>query len=655
MANSIQIDENQFRTLFNDVSDGIIITDLSGAILQLNAAAETIFGAVEGKTLCDYLEHFYLNAKDVVQVDDCQSASCCSLTTEIDQNDYNYQCFVKRDGGRNIPVDLKMSRVSIRHVDRFFVTVKDMSRQKEVEELLAQTETKLGLMYASSPLSCMTFDLETMLIVDCNEATEHLFDTTKDKFIGLHPAEFSPEFQEDGTHSAIAAKEQIEKTVRDGANQFTFTHRRFSGETFPCEITTCVRDFEGRKMFVASVRDMTEQRLAERELRSAKQSAEAANRLKSEFLANMSHEIRTPLNGIIGLSDAISRYADTPTLKEHVSIIKTCGEDLDVLIDDILTLSKIEADGIELDPVCVNPRHLMRLIKDIWAKKAMERGNQVSLLVSDAVPENLELDPVRVRQCISNLLSNAIKFTENGKIDVKIEYLTQSGSNYLCVSVKDNGIGMTDAESAKIFDAFTQADASITRKFGGTGLGLSIVKSLAEKMGGRVKVKSQTGLGSTFIFAVKTREVMSRHETSEPITPQMEAKLDGLNILYAEDNDVNAQVLEICLKDLNLKLTRAHNGVEAVDFASLHKYDLILMDINMPKMNGVEAAIEIKSQESLNSETPIIAVTANVMEDGLDDYKRVGMTNICSKPYNVNTLIDIMEAALMGDLSDIAA
>lgn len=655
MPNTIQINDDQFQTLFNDVSDGIILTDLNGVILQLNPAAATIFGAVINKTLCDRLEHICPNTEDDAQLSGHSLASCCSLTKNIDKSDYNFQCNVKRDDAESIPVELKMSRVNIRDAERFFVTVKDISRQKEIEKLLVQTETKLGLMYASSPLSCMTFDLETMRIVDCNEATERLFNTTKDEFIGLHPAEFSPEYQEDGTLSTIAAKEQIEKTVREGANQFNFMHKRFTGEPFPCEVTTCVRDFEGRKMFVASVRDMTKQKLAERELRTAKQAAETANRLKSQFLANMSHEIRTPLNGIIGLSDAISRYADTPILKEHLSIIKTCGEDLEVLLDDILTLSKIEADGIELDPVSVNPRYLMRLINDIWVKKAMERGNKVSVSVSDLVPENLELDPVRVRQCISNLLSNAIKFTENGTIDIKLDYLTQSESDYLCVSVKDSGIGMTAAESEKVFEAFTQADASITRKFGGTGLGLSIVKSLAEKMGGRVKVKSRIGVGSTFIFAVKTREVISNLETAELITPQVEAKLDGLNILYAEDNDVNAQVLEICLKDLNLNLTRAHNGVEAVDFASLHKYDLILMDINMPKMNGVEAAVEIKSQDSLNFETPIIAVTANVMEESRDDYSRVGMSGICSKPYNVSTLIEIMETALLDNLDNLAA
>ena len=381
-------------------------------------------------------------------------------------------------------------------------------------------------------------------------------------------------------------------------------------------------------------------------LKTAEFKAKAADRAKSEFLANMSHEIRTPLNGIVGLSDTIVKNATTPLLKQQLSIIKQCGNDLNVIIDDILTLSKIEADGIDLEIIPVDVRQLLHLIDQLWREKAQDKGNALEFSIKDDVPATLLLDPVRVRQCISNLVGNAVKFTDKGKITITAEWAQSSQSKFLVIKVADTGCGITEAQAAVIFNPFTQADSSITRKYGGTGLGLNIVKTLANKMGGDVKVKSTYGKGSCFALVIKTQKLdCTPPNPPPPVAEPSPDSLSGLNILFAEDNDINAQVLKIMLEPEGVVLTRAYNGHEAVTLASRQLFDIILMDIQMPIMTGVEACLKIKSSDSPNKDTAIIALTANVLPEDRREYIAAGMVDLCAKPYNISQLTNSILAA----------
>ena len=625
----------QTQTILQSIMNGVIITDSAGVVSEFNYACEKMFGhdsdKMIGKSLQSLMPELFSGESDNA------FQPVIGVPRELR---------VPNQHGGDVPIRFTVNKSVETGAVNYVIIIHDLTHRKTLEEAVAASETKLLTMYASSPAACMTVDLETMKITDCNAAAEKMFNTTREAFIGLTPSYFSPVFQDDGRPSDALAMEMIQKTIREGRNHFYWTHTRMTGENFPCEINTCVRELDHRAIFIASVRDMTEQKAVEKELMDAKQEAEKANFLQSRLLANMSHEIRTPLNGIMGISDAITRSVECPELQEQLAIIKECGTDLTVLIDDILTLSKIEADGLDLELVDIDVRELFESVQVIWQDKAGERGNLFQVIVKEGVPSRVLLDPVRVRQCINNLCGNAIKFTENGRIQVIADWIETRKESFLTVRVVDTGCGISEDQFGIIFKPFRQADCSITRKYGGTGLGLSIVKSLTEKMGGGIKVKSKIGQGSAFMLALKAdrSEVVQIRKPAEK--QRSENPLLGLNILYAEDNDINAYVLNALLGPTGVNLTRAENGVEAVEMAGLKHYDLILMDIQMPIMTGVEACAEIKASNSPNKTTPIIALTANVMPHHQKEYIKVGMIDVCAKPYNLEQIQNCILKAL---------
>lgn len=300
----------------------------------------------------------------------------------------------------------------------------------------------------------------------------------------------------------------------------------------------------------------------------------------------------------------------------------------------------------DINPGMTEIRALFTEVKQRWQMDAQRHGNRIAVSVKDDTPTHLNLDSVRVKQCIGNLVSNAIKFTKDGHIQIIADCFKSSQSSYLRVAVRDTGSGMDYDQTKSIFDDFNQANLSTGQTFGSGGRGLNIVNTLVKKMGGTVKVESMSGIGSTFVFAVKIHSAAPKLEsvalrTSTP--PQDLAKLD---ILFAEDNNINAQVLTAFLKPHGSKLTRAHHGQQAVNIAGKRKFDIILMDIQMPIMNGVDACELIKSPGQVNMETPVVAVTANVTRPKLETYKAVGMVGVCAKPYTAEQLIGEIKSAV---------
>jgi len=368
------------------------------------------------------------------------------------------------------------------------------------------------------------------------------------------------------------------------------------------------------------------------ELELAKNKAEAATKVKSEFLANMSHEIRTPMNGIIGMTHLALKDNPNNKQKHYLDIINNSAKTLLNIINDILDFSKIEAGKLTIDKIDFKLDELLVNVSNLVKFKAQEKGLEFNINYDDEMPLNLYGDSLRISQVLINLVNNAIKFTSKGYININIE---NSGDDFT-FKVCDSGIGMNEFEQSKLFEAFTQADGSTTRKYGGTGLGLSISKQLVELMGGKIWVESQENKGSTFGFTLKLpkakNDIKTTHEEFANINT-----LDGSNILLAEDNKINQEIIIGLLENSGINLDIANNGKEAVDIftSNKDKYELILMDLQMPIMDGYEATKQIRA---ISKDIPIIALTANAMKEDIEKTKLSGMQEHLNKPIEVEKL-----------------
>ena len=379
-----------------------------------------------------------------------------------------------------------------------------------------------------------------------------------------------------------------------------------------------------------------------KDLEREKRAAEHSAKVKSEFLANMSHEIRTPMNGILGMATQLS---DTPLTKpqtEMLDIIVSSGESLLVIINDILDLSKIEADKIELEQRPIALRALLKDLTLLFNGQATAKGIQ---LRSEVLPVDQPLvflgDETRLKQVLMNLLGNAIKFTDQGEVVLTATIQQDAqGSVTLLLSVTDTGIGIESDNIEKLFDAFSQADTSITRKFGGTGLGLTITHKLLQLMDSKLNVESETGKGSRFFF-----EIEAQKGAVEPDTPRManmdtseDLDLSSLNVLVAEDNKTNQLVMKGFLAKLSIdNVMLAEDGERAVELCRDHAFDLIFMDMQMPVKDGLQATLDIKAMHQYQP-VPIIALTANVLEDDKNRCLAVGMCDFVSKPISLEAL-----------------
>ncbi len=379
--------------------------------------------------------------------------------------------------------------------------------------------------------------------------------------------------------------------------------------------------------------------------------ATQASEAKSQFLANMSHEIRTPMNGIIGFTDILADENLGDQQREYVNIIRNCGRELLVLINDILDFSRIEANKLEAEIASCSLAELLNAVESFMRPKAEEKGLEFKVLESAGLPSQIRTDPLRLRQCLVNLVGNAIKFTQAGHVYINILVQEEAGEPYICFNVEDTGIGIPQDKQKTIFEAFTQADGSYTRKYGGSGLGLTITKRLAEILGGRLTVISKEGEGSTFSLTlpigVDTRDnsFLDRHNLVQELRAEDESatsKFSG-RVLVAEDTLTNQVLVELLLKRLGLDVTIAADGIEAVDKALSGDFDLILMDIQMPKMNGYEATRALREK---GLATPIVALTAHAMKG--DDKKCIesGCDDYLSKPIDRQKLLDVISKYL---------
>jgi two-component system, sensor histidine kinase len=395
---------------------------------------------------------------------------------------------------------------------------------------------------------------------------------------------------------------------------------------------------------------------AEAELMVAKEAAEASNRAKSEFLANMSHEIRTPLTGILGFTDLLLAGGDDGELvkrEEYLTTIQASGKHLLGVINDILDLSKIEAGRVEFDCESSRPDQIVQEVVRVLQVKAEEKALDLNVRWETAVPETIRTDASRVRQALINLIGNSVKFTASGSVTIAGRFIESAGRPQMQFDITDTGIGIAPEQIEHIFDPFVQADNSVTRRFGGTGLGLAITRKIARGLGGNLTATSTPGVGSTFTLTIDTGDVtgvaFSSPAASEKPRPVTAASLDrqrafaANEILLVEDGETNRKLIKLLLERAGARVTTAENGAIGCEFALRRPFDLILMDMQMPVMDGYSAARKLRDA---GLTLPIIALTAHTMSGDREKCLEAGCSDYLTKPIVPEQMFDLIERSL---------
>ncbi|WP_435628480.1 PAS domain S-box protein [Candidatus Ferrigenium straubiae] len=499
-----------------------------------------------------------------------------------------------------------------------------------------------------------------------NEAYAKMTGYTVDELLTMHISQLDV-----GEKSAEEVAAHGKKIIAQGFDQFEARHRRKDGQEIDVEIFA--RFMPETQTFFAFLRDITERKRVERELRElneqleervaqrtleltqAKQLAESANRTKGEFLANMSHEIRTPMNSILGMANlALNNEAD-PKSREYLEKIRLSGEHLLGIIDDILDFSRLDAGKLKIDAVDFDLPRVLENINNLVAGKVAAKELELVFDTDDGLCINLRGDPLRLAQIVANYVDNAVKFTEKGRVVIRTRKIEEDETSCLLrFEVQDSGIGMSEAEQARLFQPFQQVDASATRRYGGTGLGLAICKQLAGMMqDGEVGVESATGQGSTFWFSVRLGKTGQPCRAGGENKVRVPPAISGARVLLVENNLFNQQVAREFLVNAGATVCVAQNGKEALDLLQKENFDCVLMDLQMPVLDGLETTRLIRANPVF-ARMPVIAMTASVSERDRERCLAAGMNDFISKPFKPGLFYAVIAGCLSGQASDSA-
>jgi len=623
---ALRASEEKYRQLFENANESILVAQ-DGRIRFFNPQFQGVMGyPAEELVSRPFWEYIYPEDREMVvlrHLKRLQGGDAPQL--------YSFR-IVDKDG---MVKWMEISAVLIswegRPATLNFLT--DISERKKVEEALKESEIRFRTAVEMAPDAIFIAD-QTGAFIEVNEAACRQLGYTREHLLTKRVFDIVPV-------SLCSRASWRLRTMQNAGSSYESCHVRSDGTRIPVELNIRMIILNGRPAFLGIARDITERKQTEMALRGAKEEAEAATEAKSEFLANMSHEIRTPLNAVVGLTGLLLETALTREQREYVETIWSSGDSLLSIINDILDFSKIESDRMDLE---FSPFDLRKCIQDsmhLVCTQASKKGLEMAVLINDDVPEIILGDPTRLGQILTNLLSNAVKFTDSGSVLVSVSSRQlQSRRHEIHFTIKDTGIGIPEDKIGRIFRSFTQADSSTTRRYGGTGLGLAISKRLVELMGGRIWVESLLGIGSTFHFTIPAEEtVIPPVNKTTAFGVNKDSRVDGrhdLRILLAEDNLVNQKVILRMLDKLGYQADAVANGLEVLQAIEHQPYDIVLMDVQMPDMDGLEAAKEICKRWS---ERPkIIAITANALQGDREKCIAAGMDDYISKPLKLEEL-----------------
>lgn len=625
-------ESSRYRQMIDHARDYIILMDLDGNILEANEAAQKAYGYSAAE-----LRYMHVNNLCVAEEYNQEHLKQMKKADGL-----YYATIHRRKDGSEFYVEVRLQEFCVGDSIMLFSIARDITERKMAEEELVWQQSKYYYLFMNMndfyAYYKIIYDDQhnavDLKLLELNKSYEEFLGLDRDVIIGKSFTELFPDVKE-VLNSAI---QQFDGRLIIGKRAMI---DEFFSEVYHRWLSVLIYSpSEGEVITIVS--DITDKKQYELQLIDMKDSAETANRAKSEFLANMSHEIRTPLNGMVGMVDLTLLSDLDEEQRDNLETAKSCANSLLTIINDILDFSKMEAGKLAIENVNFDLRMLIEEILKAFRTRVEEKQLRLIFSIDYGIPNLLYGDPNRIRQVLNNLLSNSVKFTNKGEIHLNVQMISKK-EDYIKLefSVVDTGIGIKKEDIKKLFQSFIQIEPTFTKQYGGTGLGLVIVKRLIELMGGAIKVESELGVGSKFSFqlpfSMATSEMVQKGK-QKGIT-----KLDRkLNILLAEDDALNRKVILKMLVDHGHKVDIVTNGCDAVAVYRPGKYHIILMDIQMPEMDGMEATRQIRLMEKYGEHTPICALTAYALKGDREKFLAGGMDGYVPKPIDMNDLFEVM-------------
>jgi len=611
--------------------------DTSQRIIMQSGESVRLWGDLTGTTIGDaqvepeYLQS-WMTTNDRVMRGDVVDEYCAYASPEGDLRHYHSIVAPIRQGGDILGI----LGINI-----------DITERTQAEEALRESEERFRALFSAVCDPVLVAERDTGILVECNPAAERFFGRNREQLIGLPQRDLHPP----GTLQVEGVTEDFKRVTTDPMLKQEVRLLAYGGGVRDVEVTASTFEIKESRLILGVFRDVTERNRAEKELLLAKDQAEAANRSKSEFLANMSHEIRTPLNGILGMLQLLKTTDPNDEQKEYVLGAIRSTNRLTRLLSDILDISRIEAGRMEIVEAEFNIKKMRDSIKDLFDMAAQEKGLRLEFGHDEDLPLVLIGDETRLRQILFNLVGNAIKFTEQGEVQVEASLLPSSNDSCarVLVTVSDTGIGIPEEHLKDVFEPFVQAEASYTRRFQGAGLGLSIVRRLAKLMGGDISIDSTVGEGTTVYVSLPLRLPVPQQKSvalAEYDAPS--ALRGGSRILLAEDDSISSITCKRMLEKSGYAVATAKDGQEALKLLAEQDFALILMDVQMPVMDGVEATKAIRDASNLGAKSsiPIVAMTAYAMSGDKEKFLASGMDDYIAKPVDKEALVEVIERVL---------
>jgi len=621
----------RYKMLAEKVRDTIVFVEISGKIIDANNAAVQLYGYKRGELLNLSIFDLIEGGKSVA-IEEMKNG---------DKDGVFFETIHKRKDGRPIPVEVSAKTTKINEKRVIICIVRDISERKNSENALIDSEEKFRQVFHNSTDAIFVQEIKedgnNGRLIEVNQTAGEMFHYSYEEFF---------EF-EDPIFKIIQSPADMERHCKELREKDYITlqtkAKRKDDSILPVEVVCSHCFLNEKKIAINIVRDISERLAVEQALKQAKEEAEMANQAKSEFLANMSHEIRTPLNGIVGMVNLMRLSSLNQEQQENIKIIKTCVNALLNVINDILDFSKMEAGKLEIKKKNCDIKALVEHTIKAQSPVAVGKGIELNYAFSAAVPQYVMGDFHRIQQILNNLISNAIKFTDTGEVWIKVKSLAATDKQVdLLFVVEDTGIGIAEENRQRIFESFSQVDGSFTRRFGGTGLGLAITRQLVELMGGKIWVESTEGNGSRFYFQL-TFELGFAEDSQLEKYPDYFKISQQYKVLLTEDDKVNQLVISRMLNECGYQVDIAGNGYEAVEMVRKNNYDIILMDIQMPEMDGIEATKRIRE---VNQDIPVLAITAYALHGDREKFLSQGMDGYISKPIKVEKLLEEIEKCI---------